>query len=252
MEDPLAWCEPAALNLADALAASAKQSGYRFEAWDDVWVADRELPLALANFVILVRPLLPDSVEGLTARVRAFFQESGSPWMLWSAWPTPDLAQFGYQLSGKPPHMVALPGQLNVPPATDLEIRRVTSAPELEVYERAFLEGYGFPDDIPYRPGILFGAGTLAGPVEFLAGYVGDRMVSVSAACTGHGVRGIYNVATLADARGNGYGSAMTVAAAGDSDLPLVLQSSDAGFPIYQKLGFKEVGRFSLWVGPGS
>ena len=69
------------------------------------------------------------------------------------------------------------------------------------------------------------------------------RPVAASSLVPGRGVAGVYCVATLPEARGRGLGTALTV-------LPLlearemgfhtgVLQSSDMGYPIYQKIGFR-------------
>lgn len=59
---------------------------------------------------------------------------------------------------------------------------------------------------------------------------------------------GIYMVATLAQARGKGYGGAVTAAAlASAPDLPAVLQASDDGQPVYSRLGFQRVTPYTVW-----
>ena len=104
--------------------------------------------------------------------------------------------------------------------------------------------------DQPYRPGRLFREGVLSGPLQFWIGFKEDKAVSVAAGCTAHGVRGIYAVATLPEERGHGYGAAVTNAAAQGTDVPVVLQSSQLGYPVYRRLGFQEVGKYALWAGP--
>lgn len=252
MDGSSSWPELSALNLAAALTDTAEQSGQRFRRWNDVWVSDREIPNAEANFVVLTRPLLLKAVAELTSRLVDFFRETETPWILWSAWPVPDLVPHGYKLGGYPPLMVLERGDLTEPSATNLRIVQAEDPSSLIDFERTFIDGYGLPMGGPFRPGQLFGAETLAGPMRYWVGYKGNRAVSVAAGFTAHGVHGIYCVATLPDERGHGYGTAVTHAAIAETELPTVLQASDKGFPVYRRLGFQEVGKFALWTGPSS
>jgi GNAT superfamily N-acetyltransferase len=71
--------------------------------------------------------------------------------------------------------------------------------------------------------------------------------VAAAALFVGAGVAGIYNVCTVPEARGRGIGSAVTAVAldaAVAQGLELaVLGSSDMGYPVYRRLGFREVSR---------
>jgi len=64
---------------------------------------------------------------------------------------------------------------------------------------------------------------------------------------------GIYNVATLPEHQGRGFGAAITAHAfrggfaAGASFA--YLQSSDAGFAVYRRLGFRAIESWEPWVG---
>lgn len=69
-------------------------------------------------------------------------------------------------------------------------------------------------------------------------GTVDGVPVATAAAVVSGGFCGVYAVATAADARGRGYGAALTWAATRfRSDLPAVLQASDLGRPVYERLG---------------
>ncbi len=63
---------------------------------------------------------------------------------------------------------------------------------------------------------------------------------------------GIYNVATLQAHRGRGYGAAITARAVLDGYAATasfaLLQSSDAGFRVYQQLGFRTLENWAVWV----
>jgi predicted GNAT family acetyltransferase len=79
-------------------------------------------------------------------------------------------------------------------------------------------------------------------------GWVGNRPVSASSAWTEHGINNVTLVATVPDARGRGYGEALTWRAAlADSSLPAMLISSDVGRPIYERMGFLPLQRITLW-----
>jgi len=70
----------------------------------------------------------------------------------------------------------------------------------------------------------------------------------------GAGLAGIYTIGTLPEARGKGYGGAITEACMNDAAQRgfenAFLQSSKMGYSVYQRLGFQEVCRFRIYI-PG-
>jgi hypothetical protein len=202
--------------------------------------------------VTLLRPLIVETAGDLTGRLDAFYSGAGGgSWTLWSAWPTPDLSPLGYSLIGQPPLMVRPPGGEPYPIPPGLRIVEVEDEETLAKLERTFIEGYGLATMATARPGQLFRAGALGGPTHFWIGYEGDHPVTTAVSTVGEGVVGIYFVATLSEARGRGYGAAITDAAARvDPSLPALLQSSDLGRPVYERLGFETVSRYGLWLRP--
>jgi hypothetical protein len=243
------WIAPSACNLA----AFFHSFGRRTAQWDDAWASDSGLPEPIANSASLLRPLDDGAAPELTARLDAFFAESGMPWILWSAWPTPDLTDLGYHLGGHPPLMVreagavarALPDGLRVIEARDPEM--------LTVFDRSFVDWYPLDHIRETADGRLFLPATLAAGNRFWIGYDGDSPVTVAAARVSDGVVGVYAVATAPGARGRGYGAAITdIAARCEPSLPALLQASDLGYPVYQRLGFETVTRYTLWLRPGA
>ena len=87
-----------------------------------------------------------------------------------------------------------------------------------------------------------------------LVGRVDGMPVATSRLSASGGVAGLYGIVTIPDARGRGYGRAMTLAAL-DAGRRLglriaTLQASDLGYPIYRRIGFDEQFRYALLVRP--
>jgi GNAT superfamily N-acetyltransferase len=243
------WIAPSARNLA----AFFQLFGRRTAKWDAAWVSDSGLPEPLASSVTLLGPLDETAAQDLTARLDAFFAETGSPWIMWSAWPTPDLEPLRYQLVGHPPLMVRPPGTTARPMPDGLRIVEVREPDMLTEFDRSFIDWY--PLDRLRRTvgGRLVPPAALNGDVRFWIGFVADDPVTVAAACVADGIVGVNCVATAPEARGRGFGAAITdVAARCEPTLPALLQSSDLGFPVYQRLGFETVARYTLWQRPGA
>jgi GNAT superfamily N-acetyltransferase len=247
---PDQWIEPSARNLAEVFAGTAGRGGFRTARWDDAWAADLRLPEPLVNTVTPLSPIADETAPDLSARLDEFFRQAdGGAWTVWSAWPAPALTALGYDLIGEPPLMVRAPGSEPATAPDALRIREARTAEELAIFERTFIDGYPAPALQPVEPGCMFRPGALGGPVRFWIGSVDGGAVTVAVSCELEGVVGVYFVATLPEARGRGYGAAITDAAArANPSLPAVLQSSDLGRPVYERLGFRTVSRYSLWL----
>lgn len=226
---------------ADRLAQRAACVGGRTESWVGARLVDLASPVPFDNAVVLLRPPTAVDLATVTARARSFFP-AGRAWVLLSAWPTPDLSALGLRLVGHPPLMLRPAGPWPGPPA-QLAVHPVDTPARLRDFERTL--GAAYP--LPIAAGDL-DPGLLDAPVSLFVGYVGSDPVGVAGAAANHGVVEIDPVAVLPQARGRGYGAALTAAAAAIApDLPAVLLSSDAGRPVYQRLGFLELLRTTMW-----
>jgi hypothetical protein len=251
--DEAAWRGRAARSLARGWTEIVRAMGRRTEEWDEVWLADAVSPNPFVNDATLRRPLREDEAEGLTARLAGFFAErpAGGSWLLWSGWPTPDLTQHGYVLWGHPPIMVRPPGGEAPPAPPELRIVEARDATDLAAIERTFVQAYPAQGLEPLLPGAVFPPGLLDSPFRFWAGYVEDDLVSVAAALVCEDQIDVAFVATQPWARRRGYGEALTWAATmADPSLPAVLEASDEGRPVYERMGYREVGRMALWERP--
>jgi predicted GNAT family acetyltransferase len=85
----------------------------------------------------------------------------------------------------------------------------------------------------------------------FYAGYVDNRPVSASIGFINEGSLSVFNVATIEDHRGKGYGAAMTMKAVIDGRdrgcVVAFLQSSEMGYTVYARLGFETIFTYDLW-----
>ncbi len=81
--------------------------------------------------------------------------------------------------------------------------------------------------------------------LQHYIGYLGEVPVATSAVLYAVGVAGLYNVATLPEARGKGVGALISYAPFVDAKNRGyefgILHSSRMGYPVYKQLGFEDV-----------
>jgi hypothetical protein len=119
-----------------------------------------------------------------------------------------------------------------------------------EQWARTFSDGY----ELPRPVGTHFGppSTTLDPTLKYFAILKDGKPVCTSLVYLKDGVAGIYGVATLPEERGNGLGAFVTAE-------PLriaqklgynvgILQASEAGHPVYKRLGFADFGALPLYI----
>src|SRR3954452_20965023 len=233
-------------NSADRNEQHAQTMGGTWQAWDDVVLADLREPSGFGNQAILLRPLTEADAPDVVARLRHGFSGTHA---LFSAWPTPDLRPYGYALIGHPPFMIRPPGGSAPVRPPELHVTEVDDAASTEMYERVFVDGYPVPGPQPFEAGLLFDERLLGGITRAWVGSVDGHPVACAMAIASRGIVAVENVATLPEARGHGYGAALTATAAlSTPDLPSALIASDAGRGVYERLGFLPISRFTLWA----
>jgi len=207
------------------------------------------LPIALFNQVVVIAD---DATEaGMDAAIRAL-QTRGSPFYLVLRRGIDD--RFGPIATalGMTFEEGVLPGMAlhPIPPGGSSpgvpdghEIRRINDAAGLDDHVGTLADGFGIPEPI-LRPWIGEELWQRDGCAVYV-GYTDGQPVT-----TGFGIRtgrtiGVYNIATLETARRRGYGAAMTERVVADGAAAgcdvAILQASDMGRPIYERLGFRTV-----------
>lgn len=139
-----------------------------------------------------------------------------------------------------------VPAQITITPANNLE--------SMEQWVRTFAACQQFSEQARRRwldIHCCLGLGTDAPWRHYLA-WIGSEPVATSLLFLHAGVAGIYRVATLPSHRGQGIGTAMTVAPLREA-LAMgyrvgVLDSTAMAVPLYRRLGFQEYCTFSVYV----
>jgi ribosomal protein S18 acetylase RimI-like enzyme len=169
------------------------------------------------------------------------------------------LETHGWMLEDEVPGMAidleSLDGSLSSP--ASLTIERVQDEETLRTWLRIMTVGSDIPDEgLTLLLELVSKHGFNNVPtVHYYLGILDDKPVATSMLYLGGGVAGIYNVATLPEARRQGIGSALTVA-------PLLqaralgyrigtLQSTSMGLNLYRHLGFREYCTFHAYFWQG-
>lgn len=241
--------ERAAWSMADRVLHHAAATGRPSRCEDGVGVArlgDRGM---FINAAVVFRPVA--DWDTVLAHVDDVIPP-GVTATLVSPYPTPDLAARGWHLIGHPPLMARVPGAAPAPAmAAELRIHEVVDQPGLEVFERTLVDAYPMPDLQPYRWGGFCDERVLGGPSRYWVGFVDGRPVATAAVHVTAGVNNVEMIATVEGARGRGYGAAVTWAATtADPTLPAILIASDLGRPVYERLGYTALTRWTMWFRP--
>src|SRR6185437_14188400 len=242
------WRTISARNLALQFEYFPRSVGKPWVRWYGVWAADSKLLAAYPNSATMLRPLAEQEAAEVVARLDQFYAGGiGGSWMLWSAWPTPDLTPYGMHPAGQTPLMVRLPSPIPVATTTGLRIVEASTESDLRDLDYVMIHGYPIPE-LTFPDDRVTDKRAFGGAMHFFIGYEGDQPSSCAMACIGEHEVGIYAVATLPDRRGKGLGDALTRAAlAAAPHLPAVLEASELGQPIYQRMGFQVVSEYTLW-----
>jgi GNAT superfamily N-acetyltransferase len=259
---------------ADQIASRILDPEIPVEAYLDADVAWAVAPFAdtFRNVVLAARFGETDADRRIAEIVAAYSGgDTGCVWWVGPSDTPTDLGQrlfaAGLVLEGQAPAMAANladvplseppPEGLEIIPVTDpatlAEFLRVVEADWLEwtggvhtPVQRRMLDAYArhVPKRLPAEPV----------PLRWI-GRVDGQAVATSRVSIGAGVAGLYAILTVPAYRGRGFGRAMTLAAlraaATLGHRIGVLQASDLGYRVYERLGFRQLFTYDVWVHPG-
>jgi len=213
---------------------------------------DCSVKIPLFNRVMHTR-LTSTNVDEKIQETIAYFSSKGLPFT-WQVDPTdtpedlPEhLEKLGFTLSSGPGMALVL-SELKIPETQDdLIFERVRTRELCEVFARLMAKGYGIPEFAweDYTQ-IVMGIGIRDDLFHYL-GYLDGQPVATATVLYSDGVAGIYNIATLPEARGRRMGSMMTAAPLIDARergyKVGILHSTQMGYNVYKRLGFEEICR---------
>ena len=174
---------------------------------DDVSMADLGRPGGYFNGAVLMRP--PTDWNVSLGRIERFAAAGHGQFCLWSAWPTPDLHDRGWKLSGHPPLLVRPPRstfRVSETSRPHLEFRRVISPSDLAAWEGTTIDFCPFAglEDAP--------VGSFASPalldddrLRLFVGWEGAHAAAVAASFASHGIASFVFGATMPAARRRGF-----------------------------------------------
>lgn len=249
-------------NMIETIAAAgAEAPGGLVERSDGVALIATGLPLRLFNQVIVERDdarperiatavsVLRDRGDHFVVNLRAGVDDAHLPLM----------GQLGLvPLSPEPwiPGLAChpLPPSGSASLAAGHVIRRVTDRAGITDHIRAAAAGFGIPAE--WLEAVMSERLAARPDVSVYVGYADDDPVTAGMGFRTGRTIGIYNIATVEAARRRGLGAAMTMrivddGAAAGCDVA-ILQSSDMGLPIYERLGFRTVVEYVGYVDPVS
>jgi GNAT superfamily N-acetyltransferase len=220
---------------------------------DGVTMLSSGMPVPLFNPAFVVEAV---DAEAVVAQVISHYGELDSPFTLYCRDEVnPGLADAGLAAGlvefWQPPLMVLdpIPGPPPVPDGLNVVVVDGGNVGDSCVVLGA---GFGVPVQIAE---MLFGH-TLLGQDNFTSflAYADGQPVAASAVFVTDDIAGVYNVATVPDHRGKGYGAALTWAAAdhgrGQGCTASILQASGDGEPVYARMGYATPTRYRQLQGP--
>jgi hypothetical protein len=239
------------LGYAELMEAMATALGWPAVRTDRFVAVDATTQFVFQNCVVPLRPFGTGEVDDVIGEAEAFFRaRDGGPFLLFGGFPIPDLAERGWGLMGHPPLMLRPAGGEAPPLPEGLEVNRVSSVEDLEEFTTTLVEAFPVPElaGLPlggYGPPLIDVDGW-----NMWVGRIDGRAVATAGAWVHGGLVDVEWISARPETRGRGIGAAVTWAATmADPSRPAMLIASDLGQPVYERMGYLRLTRFTLWIG---
>ena len=211
------------------------------------------MPSAAFNSIMYANLPTPERIDAAVAELHALRQRHGVP-IGWLICPSSRPTDLGQQLQARglhygrdlTPMTITLDALPAAEPVSGLRIERVEDPAAYEAWIVAEQRGFEAAAndetglaDIRRAMGIGHGF-----PLHHFLGRLDGVPVATATLLLAGGIGGIYDVSTVPEARRRGIGTAMTLAALQEArrlgyEITL-LQPSDMGRPLYERIGFRQ------------
>ncbi|TFB23817.1 N-acetyltransferase [Filobacillus milosensis] len=206
------------------------------------------MPVNVINRIIRT-DTIEENFDDVKERVSQFYGKKGAP-LFWEVWPTNstsdvemELKNSGFSYSHEYPAMIIKLDQVKIKELTNFEIKIVKNEYDARTLANLFQEIYQLPDaggEDFYNT--IVNSGYDSDLVSYI-GYEESEPVCIATIYYHAGVAGIYNVGTKEKYCRKGYGRKITEVALLDAKKRGfefgILQSSDQGYKVYQRMGFE-------------
>lgn len=217
---------------------------------DGLQVCLSHLPDPAENFAVVAAE--PEDPEAALAEAEAILRRNGMPFgigVLAGRHPSVDAAvrARGQHVLFEEPAMTARVADL-APVTLPPDVRLAEAEPG-DLAAVAALDALAFDGDIEVSRG-MYSRGLLD-VAHVITATEGGKIVGVATGVPTGGVVGVFGVAVAPAARRRGIGAALTRAAAraGEGSEVAWLSARGEAAPVYERLGFRAVGRNEIWVG---
>lgn len=217
---------------------------------DDVDLLQSDVAFPMFNVATNAR--FGDDAARRTNEVVDTFVEAGLPWMWWLT-PSTMTAELEATLVARGLAREDVPGMhldlATTPAARPVEGLVIERTHDVALLVRTMVAGFEMPEDLRAPMAELMGH--FPETINVL-GTLDGRPVATGTAYLDGTTAGLYNIATVAHARGRGVGYAVTLAlldlARESGAQQAVLHASEAGRPVYERAGFVEVCQVPQYV----
>ncbi len=246
------------LNYREAMREMSRRSGGFVSEGDGLLLTAISHPHPTMNTAIRVDPELP--ADRALERAREFYGELGHGFgFSTKAGQQDDDLRAAATAAGlaelmSPPAMVVEEAIRESPTPDGIDIRVVETDDDVRNFADVAAGSwctYGLPGEVPQAV-FQRGASVLAPHIIGAIAYRGDQPISCALVLLSHGIGGVYWVSTVEDARGLGLGEAITRSVTNlgfDHGAKLIsLQASPMGDPIYRRMGFREIFKYTTLI----
>lgn len=192
--------------------------------------------------------------ETVLADARAWFAPTGQRYAITTLDAATDRLAPALRRAGREPHASPLliwqPDARPEVTATDLRIEPARDGASLRRYNDTMTAAFG---GVWAMPGIVRDE-TINRPMDVThyIGYLADAPVATAMLFCSHRIAGVFNVGTIPAARRRGIGAALTRRAVADGlavgCVASALQASEMGLSMYLRLGYRQVGTYTVWL----